>query len=127
MSNPYNRHSKDRLLEKALTSRIIDEYFEHSESWFRAILRMCIFSITRLDGLPALIIECPNQTIAKRLSRKTSPLQEVVHHLIERYPSSKRVLICYRENPHTPWRCFDTNTNTWQAWETPQTPTASTE
>ena len=37
--------SLDRSLEKALTNQLIDKYFDHTESWLRAILRKCIFSL----------------------------------------------------------------------------------
>ena len=125
MSDSQTPNSEQRVLQKALTSRIIDEYFSHSEGWLRAILRMCIFSMAQLDGYPALIIECPNQAVAKRLSRKTYSLQQVLPRLTSRYPAGDRVLICYQEVNQSGWRCFDTNTNTWKSWEYLQTPTAS--
>ncbi len=125
MSEFHTPNQKDRSLQKALTNKIIDEYFDHSESWLRAILRMCIFSMLPLDGKPALLIECPNQAVAKRLSRKTLPLQEVVECLAGQCRSDRRVLICYQEGTQGAWRCFDTNTNTWKTLENLQTPTAS--
>lgn len=115
MSDSHSPNKKDRSLQKALANKIVDEYFEHTESWLRAILRMCIFSLLPLDGKPALLIECPNQAVAKRLSRKTWPLQEVVQCLAGQCRSDRRVLICYQEGGS--WRCFDTNTNTWKTWE----------
>lgn len=124
MSDSHTPQKKDRSLQKALTNKIIDEYFDHSESWLRAILRMCIFSMLPLDGKPALLIECPNQAVAKRLSRKTWPLQEVVPRLAGQCRSDRRVLICYFEGTQGAWRCFDTNINSWKPWENPQTPTA---
>lgn len=125
MSNFQTPNNRDRSLQKALTNKIVDEYFDHSESWLRAILRMCIFSMLPLDGKPALLIECPNQAVAKRLSRKTWPLQEVVQCLAGQCRSDRRVLICYQEGTSGAWRCFDTSTNTWKTWENVQTPTAS--
>jgi hypothetical protein len=122
MSDFHPANQNDRSLQRALTNKIIDEYFDHTESWLRAILRMSIFSLTQIDGQPTLLIECPNQAVAKRLSRKTSPLQQVVPHLSNSYPSSRRVLICYQEADRANWRYFDTNTNTWKTGENPQTP-----
>lgn len=122
MSDAHTPNQKDRSLQVALTNKIIDEYFDHTESWLRAILRMSIFSLTQMDGQPALLIECPNQAVAKRLSRKTSPLQQVVPYLSNSYSSSHRVLICYQEADRANWRYFDTNTNTWKTWTNPQTP-----
>lgn len=123
MSDFHTSNHKDRFLQKGLTNKIINEYFHRSESWLRAILRMSIFSMTWIDGQSAVLIECPNQAIAKRLSRKISSLQQVVQSLTTTYPSS-RILICYREVNQS-WRCFDTNSNTWKTWESLQTPTAS--
>jgi hypothetical protein len=123
MSDP-TPNQNDRSLQRALTNKIIDEYFNHTESWLRAILRMSIFSLTQIDGQPALLIECPNQAVAKRLSRKTYPLQQAAQYFSNSYSSSgQRVLICYKQVNQT-WRCFDTHTNTWKTWENPQTPTA---
>lgn len=125
MSESRTPNRKDRSLHKALTSRIIDEYFAHSEGWLRAILRMCIFSMTQLNGKPALVIECPNQAVAKRLSRKTWQLQQVVSCLTSSYPTGDRVLICYQEvNNQKAWRCFDTDSHAWKNWENLQTPIA---
>jgi hypothetical protein len=124
MSDSLTPNQNDRSLQRALTNKIIDEYFDHTESWLRAILRMSIFSMTQIDRQPALLIECPNQAVAKRLSRKTPPLQQVVQYLSTSYPSSQRVLICYREVNQANWRCFDTHTNTWKTWENPQAPAA---
>lgn len=123
MSDSHSPNKKDRSLQKALANKIVDEYFEHSESWLRAILRMCIFSLLPLNGKPALLIECPNQAVAKRLSRKTWPLQEVVQCLAGQCRSGRRVLICYQEGNQGSWRYFDTNTNSWKTWEN-QTPIA---
>lgn len=121
MSDAPTPNSNDRLLQKALTNKIIDEYFDHSESWLRAILRMSIFSLTQMDGQSALLIECPNQAVAKRLSRKTYPLQQVAPYLGSDCSNSRRVLICYQQ-ANRAWRCFDTATNTWKTWENLQTP-----
>ncbi len=124
MSESNTPNQKDRSLQKALTNKIIDEYFDHSESWLRAILRMCIFSMVPLNGRPALLVECPNQAVAKRLSRKTWPLQDVVQYLGGQGSSEGRVVICYQEGKQGAWRCFDTKTSTWKAWQNSQTPTA---
>lgn len=123
MSDSHTPNSNDRLLQKALTNKIIDEYFDHTESWLRAILRMSIFSMTQIDGQTALLIECPNQAVAKRLSRKTYPLQQVVPCFTSSYCDRTRVLICYQE-VNKAWRCFDTATNSWKTWANPQTPAA---
>ena len=124
MSDYHTTKQKDRSLQKALTKKIIDEYFDQAESWLRAILRMCIFSLIPLDGKAVLLIECPNQAVAKRLSRKTWPLQEVVQYLAGQRRSGRRVFIRYQEGNQGDWRCFDTKTNTWRVWENPQTTTA---
>ncbi len=50
MDDLKNQDSLDRSLEKALTNQLIDRYFDHTESWLRAILRKCIFSLAYLDG-----------------------------------------------------------------------------
>lgn len=108
---------KDRSLQKALANKIVDEYFYSYESWLRAILRMCIFSMTWVDRYPALVIECPNQAVAKRLSRKTLPLQDLAQHFTSDRSTSRRVLICAPEANRKTWRCFDTRTNSWKSWE----------
>jgi hypothetical protein len=123
-SSPYN---KDRSLEKALTNKIIDDYFGNSESWLRAILRMCIFSMAHLDEQPVLLVECPNQAVAKRLSRKIYPFQDIVYCLTERCDTGDRTLFCYQENSEGSWRCFDTSTNSWKTWNSSQIPTAPTD
>ena len=127
MSDSLKPNSNDRSLQRALTNRIVDEYFDHTESWLRAILRMSVFSLTHIDGHSAMLIECPNQAVARRLSRKTTPLQQVVSYISSSYPYSHRVLICYQEAEQLSWRCFDTNTNTWKSWESLQTPTATSD
>ncbi len=88
---------------------------------------MCIFSMIPMYGKTALLIECPNQAVAKRLSRKTWPLQEVAECLAGHYSSDRQVLICYQEGNQGAWRFFDTKTNTWKNWDNPQTPTAPTD
>lgn len=123
MFDPHSPHQKDRSLEKALTNNLVDRYFSNAESWLRAILRMCIFSIAYVDRQAALLIECPNQAVAKRLSRKTLTLQEAVHHFTRRSCSSKRVLICYLDDDLSVWRGFDTKTNTWKTLKNCQVPT----
>lgn len=122
MSDSSTPNSDDRSLQRALTNKIIDEHFGHTESWLRAILRMSIFSLTQISGQPALLIECPNQAVAKRLSRKTYPLQQAAQYFSSNYSCRHRVIICYKE-ANQAWRCFDTNTSNWKTWE-PQTPTA---
>ena len=64
-------NKQNRKLERALSNAIVDKCFENSESWLRAILRMCIFSLGYMDSEPVFIVECPNRAVAKRLSRKT--------------------------------------------------------
>jgi hypothetical protein len=113
MSDPHTPQSKDRTLEKALTNKIIDDYFENSESWLRAILRMCIFSLAHFDGQPVFMVECPNQAVAKRLSRKTYPFRGMVYYLTDDFNASDRSLFCYQENKGGKWRCFDTSINAW--------------
>lgn len=120
MSDSQTPNQNDRSLQRALTNKIVDEYFDHTESWLRAILRMSIFSLTQIDEQIALLIQCPNQAVAKRLSRKTYPLQQAAHYFGDNYSSSQRVLICYQE-ANQRWRCFDTRTNSWKTWN-PQTP-----
>lgn len=125
MTDFYVPDPQDRSLQKAITNRLVDEYFDYSESWLRAILRMCIFSLTQLGGKTALLIECPNQAVAKRLSRKTYPLEQFMECFSSTYPASKRVLICYQDSSLATWRCFDTESNSWKTWENLQIPTAS--
>lgn len=126
MSEAHTPDREDRSLQKAIASRIVDEYFEHCESWLRAILRMCIFSLTQIRGKTALVIECPNQAVAKRLSRKTWTLQHFTECFYPDY-STGRVLICYQDKDCAVWRCFDTDTSTWKSWENIQISTASTD
>lgn len=127
MSESHPPNQKDRSWQKAITNKIIDEYFEHSESWLRAILRMCIFSLTQIEGKTALLVECPNQAVAKRLSRKSWTLQQLIECLSSSYPVSQRVLMCYQDQGLNTWRCFDTETSMWKTWESLQIPTASTD
>lgn len=126
MTDFYVPQPQDRSLQKAISNRLVDEYFDYSESWLRAILRMCIFSFTQLSGKTALLIECPNQAVAKRLSRKTYPLEQFIEGFCTSYPGSRRVLICYQDSLAT-WRCFDTESHTWKTWENLQISTASTD
>ncbi len=125
MSEPQTPQKKDRALEKALTNKLINDYFENSESWLRAILRMCIFSLAHLDGQPVFVVECPNQAVAKRLSRKTYPFRGIVYYITDNLNTSDRSLFCYQESKEGPWRCFDTSTNSWITLSKPQKPTAS--
>ncbi|ADI63846.1 hypothetical protein Aazo_1694 ['Nostoc azollae' 0708] len=114
MSDPHTPRNKDRNLEQALTNKIIDDYFENSESWLRAILRMCIFSLAKINGESVFIVECPNQAVAKRLSRKTYPFRGMVYFLTDNFDDRDRSLFCYKDEPKGKWRCFDTSTNTWE-------------
>ncbi|MBR8834732.1 MAG: hypothetical protein DSM106950_12010 [Stigonema ocellatum SAG 48.90 = DSM 106950] len=127
MSESQTPHKKDRALEKALTSRIIDDYFENSESWLRAILRMCIFSLAYLDGQSVFIVECPNQAVAKRLSRKIYPFRGIIYYLTDNLNATERCLFCYQENTDGVWRCFDTSTSSWKTLSYPGKPTAQTD
>ena len=121
MFDPHIPDWQDRSLEKALSNNLVDRYFSEAESWLRAILRMCIFSLTYTDRQAALLIECPNQAVARRLSRKTHPLEDVVQRFARRASKSKRVLICYQEIDGS-WRCFDTKTHTWKNLKICQVP-----
>jgi hypothetical protein len=114
MSEAHVSQNNDRTLEKALTNRIIDDYFDNTESWLRAILRMCIFSLAYLNEQPVFIVECPNQAVAKRLSRKTSAFRGIVYYLTDNLNSGDRTLFCYHENQDGSWRCFDTNSHSWK-------------
>ena len=136
MSNGHTPLNQDRTLEKALTNKIIDDYFENSQSWLRAILRMCIFSLGHINGEPIFVVECPNQAVAKRLSRKTSPFRGIVYFLTDNFdyndaepPTFRdRTLFCYQENAQGAWHCFDTYTNTWTSlsnFESSTTPSDS--
>lgn len=127
MSDPQTPHNQDRTLEQALTNKIIDDYFDNSESWLRAILRMCIFSLAYLDGEPVFVVECPNQAVAKRLSRKTYPFRGMVYFLTDYLNGSDRTLFCYREKAKGIWCCFDTSNSSWTTLSNLQTPTASTD
>jgi hypothetical protein len=113
MSEPHTPRQQERNFEKALTNHIIDDYFENSESWLRAILRMCFFSLGHLDGQAVFVVECPNQAVAKRLSRKTYPFRGIVYYVTDNYRGSDRTLFCYQEKSQGSWRCFDTSTNSW--------------
>jgi hypothetical protein len=114
MSEAHVSQNNDRTLEKALTNRIIDDYFDNTESWLRAILRMCIFSLAYLNEQPVFIVECPNQAVAKRLSRKTSAFRGIVYYLTDNLNSGDRTLFCYHESQDGSWRCFDTNSHSWK-------------
>ncbi|WP_017651253.1 hypothetical protein [Fortiea contorta] len=127
MSDAQTPQNQDRTLEQALTNKIIDDYFENSESWLRAILRMCIFSLAYLDEEPVFVVECPNQAVAKRLSRKVYPFRGMVYFLTDDLDSSDRTLFCYMEHAKGTWRCFDTSTSSWKTLNHLQTPTASTD
>lgn len=127
MSDAQTPQNQDRTLEQALTNKIIDDYFENSESWLRAILRMCIFSLAYVDEEPVFVVECPNQAVAKRLSRKIYPFRGMVYFLTDYLNGSDRTLFCYQENSHGTWRCFDTSTSSWKSLSHLQSPTASTD
>jgi hypothetical protein len=144
MSDPHTPRKQDRALEKALTNKIIDDYFDSSESWLRAILRMCIFSLGHLDGKPVFVVECPNQAVAKRLSRKTHPFRGIVYYLTDNFNTSDglrspggdgyadrtlhdRSLFCYQDHSTGTWRCFDTSTNSWRTLSYPKKPKAPTD
>jgi hypothetical protein len=122
MSERHTPPQKERVLEKALTNKIIDDYFENSESWLRAILRMCIFSLAHLDGQPVFVVECPNQAVAKRLSRKTYPFRRIVYYLTDNLNDGDRSLFCYQDPSNGCWHCFDTSTSSWNTLSHPQKP-----
>jgi hypothetical protein len=127
MSESHTPHQEERALEKALTNKIIDDCFAYSESWLRAILRMCIFSLGYLDGQAVFVVECPNQAVAKRLSRKTYPFRGMVYYLTDELNDSDRSLFCYKERTGGNWRCFDTSTNSWKTLSNLHTPIAPTD
>ncbi|MBW4614527.1 MAG: transcription antitermination protein NusB [Desmonostoc vinosum HA7617-LM4] len=127
MSGAQTPQNKDRKLEKSLTDKIIDDYLENTEGWLRAILRMCIFSLAHLDGQPVFVIECPNQAVAKRLSRKTNTFRGIVYFLTDNFDSSDRTLLCYQETKDGTWCCFDTNTRSWKKLSNLRSRTASTD
>ncbi|MDE5069871.1 MAG: hypothetical protein O4752_12265 [Trichodesmium sp. St4_bin8_1] len=102
--------SLDRSLEKALTNQLIDKYFDHTESWLRAILRKCIFSLAYVHEETILTIECPNFAIAKRLSRKTHPFLCFAEYFSDY--QNDRVLICYLDEGKS-WQCFDSTEKLW--------------
>ena len=115
-------NKQNRKLERALSNTIVDKCFENSESWLRAILRMYIFSLGYMDSEPVFIVECPNQAVAKRLSRKTYPFRDIVYYFTDDLYASERSLFCYQESNNGSWQCFDTNSNTWENWNSLQTP-----
>jgi hypothetical protein len=114
MSDAHASRNQDRSLEQALTNKIIDDYFENSESWLRAVLRMCFFSLAHINGETVFVVECPNQAVAKRLSRKTYPFRGIVYFLTDNFNGNDRTLFCYKEESKGTWRCFDTSTHTWR-------------
>ncbi|MDJ0800259.1 MAG: hypothetical protein QNJ51_26200 [Calothrix sp. MO_167.B12] len=116
MRDSHTFDQDNRLLQKSLTNKIIDNYFDNTESWLRAILRMCVFSLTHLDGEPVFMVECPNQAVAKRLSRKIYPFQGIVYYLTTNFNTSDRSLFCYQERNGGDWHCFDTSTSCWISW-----------
>ncbi|MBO3459317.1 hypothetical protein G7B40_007370 [Aetokthonos hydrillicola Thurmond2011] len=113
MDEPHTPY-EERAWEIALTNKIIDDYFESSESSLRAILRMCIFSVAHLDRQPVFVVECPNQAVAKRLSRKMHPFRGIVYSLTDNLNARDRSLFCYKDPTKGSWCCFDTSTNSWK-------------
>lgn len=112
--NNYN--PEDRSLEKDLTKQIINRYFDNTESWLRAILRKCIFSLAHVDGETAFFIECPNQAVAKRLSRKTYPLLWFAGGYVNYSIARGRVLISYFDKARS-WQCYDSQSEMWMPLE----------
>ncbi|HLP91533.1 MAG TPA: hypothetical protein VK184_23480 [Nostocaceae cyanobacterium] len=127
MSDTQTPSNQDRSLEQALTNKIIDEYFDEAESWLRAILRMCIFSLAYLNGETVFVVECPNQAVAKRLSRKTYPFRGIIYFITDKLENSARTLFCYKDSKKDTWRCFDTSTNSWHYLTHLQSSTSSTD
>jgi hypothetical protein len=127
MSDTHIPQDQERTLEKALTNKIINDYFDDTESWLRAILRMCIFSLAHLEGQPVLIVECPNQAVAKRLSRKTHPFRGLIYYLTDNLYCGSRTLFCYQESKHGSWWCFDTSTHSWRNLSSLRSHTTTTE
>ncbi len=100
MSDAQTPGNEDRSLEQALTNKIIDDYFDDSPSWLRAILRMCFFSLAHLDRKPVFVVECPNYAVAKRLSRKTYPFRGLVYFLIDDFNGGdSHFILLPRKNP----------------------------
>lgn len=118
MFDHHTPEQKDRSLEKALSNNLVDRCFSESEGWLRAILRMCIFSITYTERQAALLIECPNATVARRLSHQSEPLQKVMQWIRGRPRASKRVLLCYYDDYQRTWWCFDTKKSAWKNLKT---------
>ena len=127
MHDSYTSDRDNRLLQKSLTNKIIDNYFDNAESWLRAILRMCVFSITHLNGEPVFMVGCPNQAVAKRLSRKIYPFQGIVYNLTNNLNASDRSLFCYQESGRDNWHCFDIDSGCWISLAHLQSSTASNE
>ncbi|OUL27886.1 hypothetical protein [Nostoc sp. 106C] len=127
MSDAQTPQNQGRTLEQALTNKIIDDYFDNSESWLRAILRMCIFSLAHLDEKPVFVVECPNQAVAKRLSRKTYPFRGIIYYLTDYLDGHDRTLFCYQEVKSGNWHCYDSSTQSWKTLSHLQAPTASTD
>ncbi len=88
---------------------------------------MCIFSLAHLDEKPVFVVECPNQAVAKRLSRKTYPFRGIVYYLTDYLDGRDRTLFCYLENKTGKWHCYDSSTNSWKNLSNLQAPTASTD
>ncbi|MEB3340295.1 hypothetical protein [Okeania sp.] len=107
-----NYDSLDRSVEKDLTNQLIDRYFDHTESWLRAILRKCIFSLTFLHGETVFVIECPNVAVAKRLSRKTYPFLCFADHFSD--SNNERILVCYLDENES-WQCYDSSQKSWMS------------
>ncbi len=112
MDDLNNYSPEDLSLAKDLSKQIIDRYFEHTESWLRAILRKCIFSLAHLDGQTVFFIECPNQAVAKRLSRKTDRLFWFPVDYDRHSSTSGRVLISYSDRVGN-WQCYDSRSESW--------------
>jgi hypothetical protein len=127
MSDAQTPHDQDRILEQALTDKIIDDYFDNCEGWLKAILRMCIFSLAHLNGQPVFVVECPNHAVAKRLSRKIYPFRGLVYYLTDNFNCCDRTLFCYLERKKGIWKCFDTSTNSWKTLSQLQSRTATTD
>lgn len=124
MDDLKNHDSLDRSLEKALTNQLIDRYFDHTESWLRAILRKCIFSLAYFDGQTVLMIECPNIAVAKRLSRKTYPFLYFADHFSDF--NSGWMLVCYLDGENN-WQCYDSSQNSWMSWSNFNSSSAQTD
>ncbi len=114
MSESHTHNQHDRALEKALSNHLIDRYLSQADSCIRAILRMCYFSVIEVEGKPALIVECPNQAVAKRLICQTNALCHLLDNIIPDHKTGDRILLYYQDGSQKSWRYYDSKQATWK-------------